>query len=371
MMTKKRLLNKSILVISLLIILLFLINILALTSAQAAANLDPNYGKTAPASDWVQDKNGDWVKTDATTSTTPPSTTPATSPNTNTKKDSSGGGIIGTELGIFAADATDNWLVAKAKIWAITWQKGDVTAVNGYYLKWMLLALVIILIYSSLSYANFPENNLFKIIASVVIGFLATFLITTQELLVMLNSYTALGVTIAIFLPIMILGFFTIIIASKANPFGIYLQKILWLIYSVYLFIKTAGLLIISREIKAAATGTSAWGKILGESAAGIKANWVTKLIDWLISWVRPIIEPMLPPVDQAKILLEVYSTQMLAILSIVAIAVFVIMVLGDDYVMAWLMKSREDAAINAYKSGLRMEKGRLEGISEQMMRGK
>ena len=63
-------------------------------------------------------------------------------------------------------------------------------------------------------------------------------MISKEEIITAMTSYTALGIALIVFFPILVLGFFTLVVASKASPMGIFIQRILWLIYSVYLFIK-------------------------------------------------------------------------------------------------------------------------------------
>lgn len=111
----------------------------------------------------------------------------------------------------------------------------------GEFVKTLLLILLIILVYSSFSYAGFlgerEEFSTVRLILSIIIGLLATFLISTDALLSSLVSFTALGTAIWIFLPILVLTFFTILVSSSAVAFGMFFQKILWIVYSVYTFI--------------------------------------------------------------------------------------------------------------------------------------
>ena len=287
--------------------------------------------------------------------------------------------IAGTPLG--------NWVNNKVELWLHT-NLADTSATQrgaiGDTMKWLLLFLVIILVYSSLTYASFPESLSLRIVTSVIIGFLSTFLITTSELLTMLNSYTALGVTLGVFFPIMILGFFTIMVSSTANPMGIFLQKIAWVIYSGYLFIKTFGLLVIRRRMDIIASGTTtasstsgvAWNPLplsdLSDAARATKnalnKSFADNIVDWVIKVANPIIDPMLPDQETAKILLGAYSSQMLILLLIVSIAIFSIMVLENGEIIKWLLHSKEEAALRSYGSKLKLHKGMLDEESKQLM---
>jgi len=205
----------------------------------------------------------------------------------------------------------------------------------GPMMKYLLLFIVIILIYSALASAEFPESAPVRIILSVVVGFMATFAITTKELLTMLNSYSALGVTFAVFLPLVILGFFTMMMAKKMNPTGIFLQKIAWLIYSVYLFIKTGMLWLMDAS------------KVNSDSA------WVSLL--------SKVFNPIIPKGEDAEKLLTSYDKPMLFILAIVSIAVFVFMVWKNDYVNRWLTKQETESEREAYEKLSERSKAKMQ----------
>jgi len=191
---------------------------------------------------------------------------------------------------------------------------------SALIMKYLLLFIVIILTYSALTSAEFPEGTTSRVILSVIVGFMATFMITTKELLTMLTSYSALGVAFGVFLPIVILGFFTMMVAKKMNPTGIFLQKIAWVIYSAYLFIRTGGLLIADYYKNAP---TENWAKLLYN-----------------------IFQPILPSASS----LTSYDTPMLFVLAVTAIAVFVFMVWKNEYVEKWIAHQAIDSEKEAYK---------------------
>jgi hypothetical protein len=98
-------------------------------------------------------------------------------------------------------------------------------------------ALIVVLIFSVLTTSKFPEQAPVRVIISAVVGFLAIVYITPEDFYAIMQSYTALGIALAIFLPIAILIFFTLTIGEKA-AFALVFTRILWLIYSFYLFWK-------------------------------------------------------------------------------------------------------------------------------------
>lgn len=215
----------------------------------------------------------------------------------------------------------------------------------GETLKYLVLILVIILAYSSFSSVEFPSNIVLRLVISAVVGFLATFLITTAELITMLFSYNALAVTFTVFLPILILAFFTMVVSSKANPIGIYIQKIVWVIYSVYLFIKCYTLWIIPTvvsKVELVADKGVYW-----YDTAGTK---MTEALPWYVQAVWPTGEPAQEYAAAQSILNSGQDSTMLIVLIITAVMIFVIMVLGNKYVDRWFEHQKLEAEKEAFK---------------------
>jgi hypothetical protein len=196
--------------------------------------------------------------------------------------------------------------------------------IAGTFVKVMLLLLMIILVQCALNYVKFPENTFAQVLISIIVGILATFLVSTEALLTSLTSFTALGTAIWIFLPILILTFFTIMVSASAAPFGILIQKILWLIYSVYTFI--SGLVIFS----------------LAQSKAGSEiAGSLTKyIINPLYGADSVVLEGMKSNADAPTAVLLV----------VVSIFVFVIAVVKGDFLTHWLAKEKMDADLMKFQ---------------------
>lgn len=110
--------------------------------------------------------------------------------------------------------------------------------------KVLMLVLVIILIYSSMSLAKFPQNSGLRFLISLIVGILAIILINNSEIMAIMQSYKALGVSISLFVPLIVLCFITYAVAVSLSTFGILLQRVAWLIYGVFLLFKVGGLLI-------------------------------------------------------------------------------------------------------------------------------
>ena len=251
----------------------------------------------------------------------------------------------------------DSWLDKKYQLWVkgvkiseLTTKDGKIDSDQvdsiGAIIKWAILALIVLLIYSALAFVKFPESATLRLIISIVVGFLATFFITTEELITAMQSYTALGIAMTVFFPIMILGFFTLVVASKANPIGIYLQRILWLIYSIYLFFR-AGILLL---LKNAYNVFDAAGKTT--LTAGTKTYW--GFIN--VNLTQGVINS-----------LEKYDTTMLITLVVVAIAVFIIMVISNKPIIAWFAKEKREAEIEGQKATIARSKAYDKARSEAM----
>lgn len=209
----------------------------------------------------------------------------------------------------------------------------------GEIAKWMFLLLIILLIYSSLAFASFPESAAIRLVLSIVGGILATILLTPAELVTALQSYSALGMALTLFFPILILGFFTLVVATKANPIGILLQKIMWIIYSVYLFIK-AGTFYVLMTSCGDKAGTIASTQI-GDTTCG----------GFFFSIVKAITSDS-SLADYVKNMGN-FDSATLLLLIIVAVAVFVIAVATNDFMVHWLAREKMVGDIEAQKDTL------------------
>ena len=187
--------------------------------------------------------------------------------------------------------------------------------------KLIILILVILLIQASLSYASFPDNAGTRWLISVAVGLLATLFISNDEIISAMLSYKALGLTFIIFLPLLILTFFTFVVANKLNPFGIVIQKIAWIIFSVYLFVQALGILLI---------------KWFGKGY--VYSDYVTGFVSGALG------------TEFANAILNQGSQTVLILLLVVSIAVFIIFVVKNEAFVAWLSDSRREADLMKYR---------------------
>lgn len=236
------------------------------------------------------------------------------------------------------------WICSRLAQWepGFDWQQGDKTALAIFF-KYMMLILIIIMVYSVLNQAKFPKSSALQFIVALILGFILTFMISSKELVTALTSYSALGITLVIFFPIMILGFFTLTVASKTDPFGIYIQKIAWIIYASYLLLKTGAL------------------------ALGM---WYTNSGTTSLDTTKPFAELVKYLINGEPSAYADVSNTVLVVLFIVSIAVLVIMVWKDDSVVAWFAKEKREAENEADKAKIDRADKFLKNRAEQMEKG-
>ena len=116
------------------------------------------------------------------------------------------------------------------------WERGEIQKST---LKIFLLILITVLLFSTFSFVDFPSGFILKSVLSIFLGFFITFFITPDEILGALLGYKALGVSLMIFFPILILAFFSFMVAFRmSNPFTLLAQRLLWLIYGLFLIFR-------------------------------------------------------------------------------------------------------------------------------------
>lgn len=190
--------------------------------------------------------------------------------------------------------------------------------------KWIFLIIIVLLVYSAFEYVSFPQGGVTRLLLSILIGVGATTLITTKELLTTLLTYNALGVTLSVFLPILVLAFFTLIVASKASPIGIFLQRVIWLIFSIYLFFKAFIL----------------WGI----------SNFSATENDYFIYSIAQFLAGGKEAATALATTATKFDTPMLVLLMVVAVAVFFIGFVSNKFIVHWLAKEKMLAEIEGQK---------------------
>jgi len=196
---------------------------------------------------------------------------------------------------------------------------------DGGTIKILLLFIIVGIIFSALGFMNFPENAGIRFVLSAVVGFLATSFIDPQEIAAAMVSYRALGIAVILFLPIMVLGAITFQVIIKQQFIGIVLQRILWLVYSIYLFARSAFPYI--------------WEKTLEFGLDEIDNGFVVT--------IKSVITKIVGDVSAQDPLI-------LGIQAVVAVVLFWVMFVKNDVVKKWLLDSKFNDQIEKIKGQLR-----------------
>jgi len=203
--------------------------------------------------------------------------------------------------------------------------EGDVKSVS-LFLRFSLLLIVIMLIFSSLESLRFPDNVAVRFIIAILTGVISVLFIPMTAIISAMSSYSAMGMAFIIFFPIMILGFFTYMVILRANAVGIFLQRILWLIYSLYLFFQSFRAWAANQLVEGAASGT-----LSGENLSYVLIKFSSK--------------------DSVTNIANNTDSTTSLILLFTAIAVFIIMVLGNKKVREYMDEQIRESAKTAMES--------------------
>ena len=118
-----------------------------------------------------------------------------------------------------------------------SWTAGDLDVNIAKYLFFGMLTL---LIFSALNAAQFPKHTALQWLIAIPIAFLSTAYIAPKEVMSILTAYTALGVTLSVIVPFVIMIFFSAMLLShgKTTIGKVMLQVFLWLLFGVVLLYK-------------------------------------------------------------------------------------------------------------------------------------
>jgi hypothetical protein len=223
------------------------------------------------------------------------------------------------------------------------WESGEIQKSS---LKIFILALFIILFFSIFAFVDFPPNFVLKIVASVIMGFIVSWMLTPDEILDSLIGLKALGVSLMIFFPILILTFFSFVIGFKMrNPFGIMAQKILWLVYGLFLVLRTGAILFSFLD----------FSKVSFFSRLG---RVVSGFFKGLVGWTSPT-------VSQGDL------TTMLIIHFVVGLVVIWIFVLKNSDFIEWAYKQRIESEATVQKEKIAGAKAAVDVWNEGLRGGR
>jgi len=228
----------------------------------------------------------------------------------------------------------------------------------GETLRYLVLIIVVLAAYSAFTAMEFPSGAPLRILLAIIVGLLGTFMITTNELITALLSYSALTTTIILAIPIFVLLGFTIIMAYKAKSAGLFASRILWATYALLLFFKGILLIILSQNFRVAeSAGRYVAYPIVGSKvpsylSAFLPNKLINKTVEVVINNVPTSKNITIPAPDPVKIGQMMggadISTAWIFVIS--AIAIFVVMV-GSRWVYVWLDEESKKAAIESVKS--------------------
>lgn len=128
-------------------------------------------------------------------------------------------------------------------------QNPDLFNLQTSGLKLVFLAVMVVIILAGLIEADFPKPMPLKFILAALIGYLATALITAEEITAAMLSYKAFGIAVLLFVPIMGLGFVTYVSVKRGKGVFILAQRLLWLAYAMFLILYVIGLVVLRWDV--------------------------------------------------------------------------------------------------------------------------
>jgi nitrate reductase NapE component len=120
-------------------------------------------------------------------------------------------------------------------VWMNFWTQWTIGSMDLVLLKYLFLAIITILIYSALAFAEFPKQGSLRFLIALIVSIIATTYITPQQFYTIAQGYGALGITLSIIFPFLILCFFTIMSVRHAGDMGFIMQYVSWIVFAVYL----------------------------------------------------------------------------------------------------------------------------------------
>lgn len=147
-----------------------------------------------------------------------------------------GYGVVDDVLSIFGVGSEESAPSGFEK--AGTIQTGKDFDVN--ISRYLFTIMIFLLIWSVFTSVGFPQHSAVRILFSIVVAILSMTFITPAEIVVLLASYSALGLTFTTIIPFMIMMFFSVMLLGggdvvKMSVGKVFAQIFLWLIYGAFL----------------------------------------------------------------------------------------------------------------------------------------
>lgn len=192
---------------------------------------------------------------------------------------------------------------------------------------WIFFLLILAFMYSAFTFFKFPKNPLLRVFICLAITVLAVGMISQEELIAALTSYGALGITFIMVIPIIVLAFFSLMVSVQAAPMGLLAQRLIWIIYGAYLFIRSSLLLLASGLLWFGPTNNS-------------------KFFSDLYGFFGLSLEKL----QMDSLTISTADNTILIINIIVSIAVIVIFVFMNDMYTAWIMEKARQYDLKAFE---------------------
>lgn len=188
--------------------------------------------------------------------------------------------------GDFSLAETFSFGSENVKDWLQAWEKGEgiggPDGVSVVFIKYLLLVLVFFLVFSSIG--SFFENILVKTAVSLAFSFLVTLGINPTQIVSLFKSYSAAGISISIFFPIIVLGLITYNAVKKMRPEGLALQRFLWAAYSIFLFLDSAATFFNQQIVKMNFPFANFFSNIFASFGVGTQGDTTILFINMIIS---------------------------------------------------------------------------------------
>lgn len=121
-----------------------------------------------------------------------------------------------------------------------TWTEGNLDLNIAKYLLWVMLTILLFSIFTSV---GFPSNFFARWLISIPVAFLSIAYVTPSEIFSIVNTYSALGITLSVILPFFIVLFFSASLMSVRKIRDLTTGRILaevaiWILFTAFLIYK-------------------------------------------------------------------------------------------------------------------------------------
>lgn len=121
-----------------------------------------------------------------------------------------------------------------------SWSAGDFDVNIAKYLLWIMLTILLFSIFTSV---NFPPNFFIRWLIAIPVGFLSIAYVTPSEIFSIINTYSALGITLSVIFPFFIVLFFSAALMSVRRIRELTAGRILaevavWMLFTAFLLYK-------------------------------------------------------------------------------------------------------------------------------------